>query len=127
MHKIKYRLLTFLYGLIILVVNSIPGDEIPLIRFPYFDKIVHFGIYFGFGFFLLMAVIEHLEISGWRSIGISIFIGTLFGAIDEFHQYVIPRRIPSFYDFSADALGVILGTLFMFILIMLKYIKIRLR
>ncbi len=126
MKRIKYRLFTVLYGLVIIVINSTPGDKIPVIHIPNFDKYAHFAIYFGFGFLMLMAVIEHFKASGGIAILISFLIGAGFGALDEFHQYWVPRRIPSFFDFLADISGLTAGIFLMFMLILYKYVKVRL-
>ena len=124
--RIKYRLITLAYSLVILIINSTPGDQIPKINILHFDNFVHFSIYFGLGFLLLMAVIEQWHLGGIKSIFLSLFIGGSFGAFDEFHQYWIPKRIPSFFDFVADISGLLLGILLMFFLILYRYIKVKL-
>ena len=37
------------------------------------------------------------------------FVGLLYGAMDEFHQYFVPERNASLLDVSADGLGCLIG------------------
>jgi VanZ family protein len=40
-----------------------------------------------------------------------LLVGLLFAASDELHQAFVPRRTPSVGDFVADALGLVVGYL----------------
>ncbi len=85
----------FLYYL-----SSIPGKE--LVPLPYgADKVIHFSLYLLLGVFLTGALPEKKI---W-----AIIIGTIYGVLDELHQSFIPYRSCSFYDWLADAAGVIVG------------------
>lgn len=126
MKRMKYRLITAMYSIIILIITSTPANHIPRIQILHFDKFVHFSIYFVFGFLLLMAVIEQWSPGGFAGIFISLLIGTTFGAIDEFHQFWIVSRVPSFGDFFADLGGLIVGILLMFFMILYRYVRVKL-
>jgi len=122
----RYRLLTLVYAVIILILTSTPGDRVPKFTIAHFDKIVHFSIYYIFGVLLLLAVFEFKPLGSLKSILTALITGLGFGALDEFHQFWIPNRFPDVLDFLADAAGLSLGILSVFLFILLKYIKVRL-
>ena len=45
-------------------------------------------------------------------VGAAWLIATVYGATDEFHQRFVPGRTPELRDLSADALGALIGALF---------------
>ena len=51
------------------------------------------------------------------------FIGSAYGAIDEIHQYFVPGRSSSIWDWLADTIGSFLGALALMVL--MKIIKRR--
>ena len=73
-------------------------------------KMAHFSIYTVVGL-LLMALLctYHLK-NSWRVI-MTIVIGILYAASDEFHQSFSPGRTPKVTDVYIDTLGVMLGIL----------------
>ncbi len=87
---------------IIFYLSSIPGRNLPPLPYET-DKIVHLIIYTILGFFLA---------GGFQEKDLfAIIIGMLYGISDEIHQSFIPLRTCSFYDWLADAAGIILGVL----------------
>lgn len=70
------------------------------------DKVVHFvlfavlGAALGFGRQWSGGTVPH-----WVVIG----VGMLYGAMDEWHQALVPNRVPSLGDWYADVGGVLLG------------------
>ena len=36
-------------------------------------------------------------------------VGCLYGATDEWHQALVPNRVPAFDDWVADVVGVVVG------------------
>ena len=88
----------------ILILTSIPKVPTPPKTIHYLDKIAHFVIYFIWGYSLSFL---------WKSrkkrprflmflFVVSLF---LFPAFDELHQYLIPGRNPSFFDWIFDFAG----------------------
>ena len=74
------------------------------------DKTLHFVAYGGLGLLLLRAV------AGARWPGVTSTAGArawliagAYGASDEFHQWFVPNRSPSFADWIADAAGAALA------------------
>ncbi|MBC8213325.1 MAG: VanZ family protein [Candidatus Marinimicrobia bacterium] len=101
----------FAYGLVILLLSSIPASEFPKSSFWVFlsqnDKFVHFTEYAIFGF-LLLNVLKLDRIKG-KQIAILIFILLFFPIADELLQSFIPRRIPDIQDGIADVVGGFVG------------------
>ncbi len=91
---------------VIFYLSSLPGQE--LMPLPYnTDKLIHAFIYAILGFFLTGALPERRLLA--------IIIGMLYGITDEIHQSFVPMRSCSFYDWLADAIGIMLGS-YIFIL-----------
>ncbi len=70
------------------------------------DKVVHFVLFavlggaLGFGRQWSGGSVPH-----WLVIG----VGMLYGAMDEWHQALVPNRVPSLGDWYADVAGVLFG------------------
>ena len=87
-------------------------------------KVAHFSIYTLVGL-LLMGLLSTYKIKNkWRII-ITIIIGMIYAASDEFHQSFSPGRTPKITDVYIDTLGVIQGCLLIVFFKKLydKYIK----
>ena len=72
------------------------------------DKFAHFVLYTGLG--LLLSPTLNGSKSGVLSkyaAPLSIFIGTLYGVTDEFHQSFVPYRSASSGDLCADFMGLV--------------------
>jgi VanZ family protein len=46
----------------------------------------------------------------------SLFTGFIYACTDEFHQYFIPGRGPSFRDVLVDTSGVVLGVVLLWVI-----------
>ena len=95
-----------IWSLAILFLTSIPNPSIPAPKDS--DKVAHFVVYTILG--VLTGRAARLE---RRQIGVALAIVagiSVFGAIDEWHQYFIPGRFPAFNDWVADTIGGIAGT-----------------
>lgn len=109
----KFWLAGFLvwFGVLWLLSGSNPtGDHPP--PFPHFDKVAHFGYFFG-GSGLLCAYLYRRapDRPNWRVIfAVAVIVIGLIGALDEWHQSFTPGRTgndPS--DLLADVLGAAVG------------------
>lgn len=69
------------------------------------DKVVHMLVYCIFGV-LLQRSFSTMEKLAPRSVLLALAVGIAYGALDEFHQYFVPGRDSSVYDFVADGAGV---------------------
>lgn len=115
---LRKNIFSFLVALIILylsLANSHTFDAVPLINIPYFDKFVHFGMYFG----LMSAIIfEHRKtLNKITDLFLAGLIPLFYGILIEILQSTITvTRSGSFYDALADCAG-ILFSIFLWLLI----------
>lgn len=102
--------MAIVFALLVLAVSSLPGSRLPNLGGHGIDKLLHF---------LQYAVLGYLVSRGWgpgRAAGYqrvrdwlpALFL-VLFAAADEFHQHWIPGRSVEFWDWGADAAGVLVG------------------
>jgi VanZ family protein len=72
------------------------------------DKVFHFFEYFLFAFLLWRALrTTRLRRSMLRSALIVFAIGAAYAASDEFHQFYVPGRTCSVFDWAADVAGIV--------------------
>jgi VanZ family protein len=89
------------WAIAILVVSSVPQLNIKRELFPGCDKVVHFIEYSVLG----------MALRYWSDRPRKMFLtgGIVFGGLDELHQSLVPGRVTSFWDFVADACGILVG------------------
>jgi VanZ family protein len=120
--KRRYIFPAIWYGLIIYA-SLTPSDKLPAFKlFPHFDKVVHFGIYFGLVILLTAALVKkdnHL-----RSYFLAGLISFLSGITFEIAQQLFTAtRSGEFLDIVSNTLGVICGLLFYHFAIKGKWIE----
>lgn len=71
------------------------------------DKLVHLVCFAGLAFWVSFA----LNIKTYKSFWIPTIIVSTYGIIDEIHQHFTPGRYVSFFDWTCDTIGAILGSL----------------
>ncbi len=106
---IYYWLPILIYCFLIFIQSSYPSPEsIPAL--PYIDKILHFVAYaiLGVLFFRAYRTQRFKENINWMIV-LSILSSSLYGLIDEVHQYFVPYRDAEIIDFFADVAGSICG------------------
>lgn len=109
---LRFWLPVYLYaGLIFVLSAQSTADFGP--RILWGDKLIHLVEYAILGYLLTraMANSHNLKLKTHFRL-FAICIGVLYGLSDEFHQYFVPGREVEFFDFAANALGVILGQIF---------------
>ncbi len=101
---------------------SIGNSDFKFILYPlyifslYSDKVIHAMIYTGFGFLLYLTLNNSPSpIFSKYAMLSALFIGTLYGASDEFHQSFVPGRTMSINDLFADIIGLALAQTIIFI------------
>jgi len=90
-----------------LTLTSLPGSAIP-INLPHpLDWIGHFSMYFGLGFLVARAGV----LRSWpaRRLLLVALVISVFAALDELHQLLIPGRDAEVGDWIVDTLGGSLG------------------
>jgi VanZ family protein len=92
---------TVIWAVAIFVVSSVPELTIKSEPFPGCDKVVHFIEYSILG----------IALRYWSGRPRKTFLigGVAFGGLDELHQRFVPGRVTSFWDFVADACGILVG------------------
>jgi VanZ family protein len=103
----KYHFLFFFWLAAIFVESSFPATAYPKIEIWSADKIVHIGVY---GLLAALCYISLIHQSKFLILSrnaflITIFIVSIYGASDEFHQYFVPNRDCEFWDWLADLAG----------------------
>lgn len=103
----------------IIFLLCIPGDDIPDTSSflpPYFDKIVHFGLFAGFAFlWTAYFFLRSKESSPKKFLIIFGILGLFLGIALEFVQlYFIPNRSFDGIDIIADSAGVAFGAAFFY-------------
>jgi len=101
---------------LIFYLSSQPSIEAPAL-FPGQDKLFHL-IAFGILGLLTMGSLRAPR-AGYptRRVWLVVLAVTLYGILDEIHQYFVPGRSADVYDALADALGAVLGAWTMYYLI----------
>ena len=112
MHKPRYKfvltLLLVLWTAGVLYGSLAPGDDLPpagwLAMIPYFDKVVHFGFYFGETLLVLLP----FEPRGWRRWTAVAAVILCSGAV-ELVQGALGYRSKDFWDFVANSSGALVA------------------
>lgn len=109
----KFWLTAFLIWLGVLwILSSRPLNGTYLPPIDHFDKIAHFGYFFG-GSGLLCAWLysRNPERPNWQAILVSVILTiAVIGCLDEYHQTFTPGRSGNDpYDWLADVLGATAG------------------
>lgn len=73
------------------------------------DKVAHFAAFMVLGLLLARAAIARR-----RPIALPVLLGLAYAASDEIHQYFVPGRYPDAADWLADAIGVLVGCVFLY-------------
>ena len=100
---------TIIWAIVIFVLCSIPGDDLPqasMIQIPHFDKMIHFGLFFIMGIFLISELRYQTKLSR-MSIALIVFaaIAIYGGVIELLQEKYFINRSGDFWDLCADAAG----------------------
>lgn len=105
---IKYWLPVVIYAIIIFLISSIPGKDVPPL-FKYQDVIFHFFEYAGLSL-LLNRALKGIRVS--RRFFMALILCLLYASSDEWHQSFVPGRTASLYDVGVDGIGVLIASIF---------------
>jgi VanZ family protein len=107
-----------LYWLLILVLTSLPGNDLPNLELS--DKVEHFLAFGGLGFLLNLSlrIQDKFTLIKKHPAWFTILIVSAYAALDEFHQIYIPGRTCDIRDWLADTGGVTIGVIIMTLLIL---------
>jgi VanZ family protein len=92
------------------VLSSIPGSAFPSLGIPHIDTIVHATEFAVLGY-LLMRLLARSPLAGRvvTQVACALAAASAWGALDEAHQILTPRRTPDVRDWLADSLGALVG------------------
>jgi len=106
-----------IWAIVIFILCSIPGDNLPhtsMIEIPYFDKMVHFGLFFIMGIFLIAELRYQTKLSRISIAFITFALITIYGGVIEvLQENYFTNRSGDFWDLCADVAGGI-TSVFMF-------------
>lgn len=109
----KKNIFSILIALIILYLSLTGSDtfhKVPFFNIPYFDKIVHFGMYLGF---MSVIILENRKsIKGNLQLFLTALIPFIYGILMEFLQLIFTTsRFASFSDVLANSAGILASLL----------------
>jgi VanZ family protein len=101
------------WGVLLLVLTSLPKWQPIDLTFKFADKVYHFIFYTILGSLVIRAFAQGELSRTAKSIARMLLFGCLFAIADELHQHFIPGRYCDAWDAAADILGLALaGTLY---------------
>jgi VanZ family protein len=113
MKAIRYYIPAILWIILILVLCTLPGKDIPhtgWFSLKNLDKLVHFGMFGGTVFFLALGYYRHKKHIPALMLFIFVLLAAFYGLTIEFVQkyYTVDRSF-DMQDAAADTLGAIAG------------------
>ena len=101
--------------------------ELKFLIYPFYfayrhpDKFAHFVLYTGLGLLLYPTLSRSRNgVLSKYAVPFSLFIGTLYGVTDEFHQSFVPYRSASSMDVCADFLGLLFAQILILLYLSVK-------
>ncbi len=108
------HVITIVWALVIGVLTLTPAPDLPETPFwdiPYFDKIVHFGLFAILAFFAVMGFsvqkagqVSFIKIAIWTSVA-----AIVYGCLIEYIQGFVPGRSGELLDILANSAGAMAG------------------
>lgn len=105
-----FRALSVLYALAVFAVSSWPAVKLPDLGVEWTDKFAHFSQYAVFACLVAGGWARGGGFANWKQQWRPVLFLIVFAAIDELHQIWIPRREASFMDWTADTIGILVGS-----------------
>lgn len=113
MKLLRFYTPAILWIILILVLCTLPGNDIPSNSFLdriHFDKFVHFGLFGGIVLFLSLGIYWQRKSISNSTLWLLVLIAAGYGLAIEFIQkYWAINRSFDMYDLVADTLGAIAG------------------
>jgi VanZ family protein len=106
--RIIFSLPLIAVSIFIFYLSSISQPPIPDFGFDWQDKVLHFIAFFVYGITGIIFSLVNFSLGKIKkTIIIVLFIGSIFGISDELHQYFVPGRDCSLFDWIADVIGIL--------------------
>ncbi len=104
--KMIFRWVFVLWAILIISVSSIPHLSVPKVAIGFrLDYLVHFGMYFVLGFFLVLWRTDKKRFFSLNQNRVFISLCYLFAIVDETHQLWISGRTFAWQDMLSNMLG----------------------
>lgn len=114
-----YHFPAIIYAVVVFLLSSVPGMNIPEYKFLVSDKIMHFMEYALFAILIFRSFSQLFHKQKFHYvIVVSSFFLILFALLDEYYQKYIPGRESDVADVILDVLG---ASLILFLLWMRKH------
>jgi glycopeptide antibiotics resistance protein len=106
-------LIAVLWTAAVLIGLGWPAGDFPSFELEYADKVVHFALFFVFGFLWMLALPLRADTRTW----VVLLTGILFAIATEVYQGILPtNRSPDSWDVVADVFGLCIGIMLYHIL-----------
>ncbi len=102
--KLFYWLPPAGWAIAIFVVSSLSSPPKPP-GFPYDDKVAHFLIFAILSMLIYRGLTQDRGVPSSRARWIAFLFASLYGALDEFHQWFVPMRTTEWADWITDTIG----------------------
>ncbi|HEV8150866.1 MAG TPA: VanZ family protein [Gemmatimonadales bacterium] len=119
MYTGRFRALipALVWALTIFVLSSFPGSAYPPTDIVNADKLVHIAIYGLLGGLCARGLLRGWAFSPWATLAVATLSASLYGVLDELHQWFVPGRNADWRDGVADAIGALAGTVLIGVLV----------
>ncbi|MGE5432943.1 MAG: VanZ family protein [Syntrophomonadaceae bacterium] len=105
-----------LYWIVLFIATTLPGNDVPNLGVS--DKIEHFAAYAVLSVLLCFTYYfqKKFRLLSSRPFLMTILTVSVYGALDELHQLLVPGRSCDIRDLAADVTGALLGLLLVFVI-----------
>lgn len=108
----RYWLLFIVYMIFIFLGSSVPGENLPSMKWDLADAVLHFFEYLIFGFLCLRTIkLSYPNFNPKKLFILAVLFSFAFAFSDEVHQYFVPGRLAETRDLISDNLGSLSGIL----------------
>lgn len=107
-----YRVLAVCWTVGIFVAYSIPTPNVASQAAVQWDKLIHFGMFLGFGFLWMHALHprrphRNRKVVSWHRTAALLLVGVGLSILAEAYQGLLPGRIAEPYDAASNLLGLL--------------------
>lgn len=109
----KYHIPWIIWALILALLMLLPSDSFPDSKVLSYDKLGHLGVFLIFTFLLTWSFDkqQHSDKLKIKKIQRALTISIVYGSVLEFSQQFVPGRMTDLYDFAANTIGAVVGTI----------------
>lgn len=112
----KYCWKALVWATFIFILSTLPGHDIPEVKFKNLDKLVHFSLYAMLCFLLISGLIKQTSLPALRCFSCSfsfLFCSAYGGILELIQHYFIVDRTGDWLDFVANSSAAFLVSIFL--------------